>query len=42
MIDIDDPRAPRRADHVAQQHLAVLDRATPQVVPVEVQWSKAK
>src|SRR4051812_25451440 len=40
MVDIDDPRAPRsprRADDVAQQQLAVLDWAAPQVVTVEVQ-----
>jgi hypothetical protein len=37
VIDIDDPRAPCRADHIAQQHLPVLDRAAPEVVAVEMQ-----
>src|SRR4051812_28215684 len=37
MVDTDDPLAPGRADHVAQQRLAVLDRPSPQIVPVEVQ-----
>ena len=37
MIDVDDPLAPRGAYHVAQQHLVILNRATPEVVAVEMQ-----
>ena len=37
MIDIDDPVATRRANHISQQHLAVFDRAAPEVVAIEVQ-----
>ena len=37
MIDIDDPLAPCHADHIPQQHLAVFDRAAPEIVAIEVQ-----
>ena len=37
MADIDDARATGRADQVTQERLAILNRAVPQVVTVEVQ-----
>jgi hypothetical protein len=37
VVDIDDPVVSGRADDVAQQGLAILDRAAAQVVAVEVQ-----
>jgi hypothetical protein len=35
-VDREEARAPCPADHVAQQRLPVLDRATAQIVAVEV------
>ena len=40
MIDIDDALAPRCANHIPQQHLAVVDRTAPEVVAIEVQEVK--
>src|SRR5205814_9452281 len=37
VIDIDDPLAMGRANHIPQQHLAVFDRAAPEAVAVEMQ-----
>jgi hypothetical protein len=42
VIDIDDPLASSSTDNIPQQHLAVFDRAPPEVVAVEVQQVKGE
>ena len=37
VIDVDNPFAPRRADHIPQQHLAVFNWAAPEILAVEMQ-----